>query len=64
LKWLLLDSDLHAVLSEFARVEVNLEDAKAKAPSLMIVSEHEGKLFERECITGPRWNKASEEETY
>ena len=43
LKWLLLDSDLRAVLSEFARIEVNLEDAKAKASSLMIASEHEGK---------------------
>jgi hypothetical protein len=42
LKWLLLNSDLHAVLSEFARVEINLEDAEAKTPRLMIVvSEHE-----------------------
>jgi hypothetical protein len=62
-EWLLLDSDPHAVLSKFARVEVNLEDAKAKASSLMIASEHEGKPVERECITRPRRNKASEEDT-
>ena len=64
MKGLFLEPDLQSVLSEFARVEVNLEHAKAKAPSLMVVSEHEGKLFERECITGPRWNKASGEEMY
>src|SRR4029077_7347970 len=58
LKRLLLDSDLHPVLSKFTRVEVNFKNAKAKTPVLRIVSEHESNRIERECITRARWNKA------
>ena len=46
------------MLSKFAGAEINLEDAKAESPRLMIMSRHEGNPIERECITAPKSTKA------
>jgi hypothetical protein len=56
LKWLLLDSDLDAVLSEFPCVEVHLEDTKAETSCLMVVSEHENPI-ERSVSPGESGRK-------